>query len=59
MEDMIVEGQPGAGKTIIASHRAAYLINEKTHTENTLDGNILLVGPTVGYTITSVTLSMN
>jgi DNA helicase II / ATP-dependent DNA helicase PcrA len=50
MESMIVEGQPGTGKTIIASHRAAYLINEETPPENTLDGNILLVGPTVGYT---------
>ena len=47
---MIVEGQPGTGKTIVASHRAAYLINEETPPENTLDGNILLIGPTVGYT---------
>jgi DNA helicase II / ATP-dependent DNA helicase PcrA len=50
MQSMIVEGQPGTGKTIVASHRAAYLINEETPPENTLDGNILLTGPTVGYT---------
>ena len=50
MESMIVEGQPGTGKTIVASHRAAYLINEETPPENTLDGNILLIGPTIGYT---------
>jgi DNA helicase II / ATP-dependent DNA helicase PcrA len=49
MQSMIVEGQPGTGKTIVASHRAAYLINEETPPENTLDGNILLIGPTVGY----------
>jgi hypothetical protein len=50
MQSMIVEGQPGTGKTIVASHRAAYLINEETPPENTLDGNILLIGPTIGYT---------
>ena len=50
MESMIIEGQPGTGKTIVASHRAAYLINEETPSENTLDGNILLIGPTIGYT---------
>ena len=49
-QSMIVEGQPGTGKTIVASHRAAYLINEETPPENTLDGNILLIGPTAGYT---------
>jgi DNA helicase-2/ATP-dependent DNA helicase PcrA len=46
----IIEGQPGTGKTIIASHRAAYLINEETPRDHTLDGDILLVGPTDGYT---------
>jgi DNA helicase II / ATP-dependent DNA helicase PcrA len=50
MQSMIVEGQPGTGKTIVASHRAAYLINEETLPKNTLDGNILLIGPTIGYT---------
>ena len=47
---VIIEGQPGTGKTIIASHRAAYLVNEDTLTESTFDGNVLLVGPTDGYT---------
>ena len=50
MESMIIEGQPGTGKTIVASHRAAYLINEETPPGNTLDGDILLIGPTIGYT---------
>lgn len=49
MDSMIIEGQPGTGKTIIASHRAAYLVNDETPAENTLDGRVLLVGPTDGY----------
>jgi DNA helicase II / ATP-dependent DNA helicase PcrA len=49
MTSVIIEGQPGTGKTIIASHRAAYLINYDTPRDHTLDGNILLVGPTAGY----------
>jgi DNA helicase IV len=48
-DNMIIEGKPGTGKTIIASHRAAYLVNEHTPRENTLDGNVLLIGPTTGY----------
>ena len=44
---MIVEGRPGTGKTIIASHRAAYLISE---TAAQHEGTVLLVGPTDGYT---------
>lgn len=49
MDSIIIEGQPGTGKTIVASHRAAYLVNEETPPENTLDGRVLVVGPTVGY----------
>lgn len=49
MDSMIIEGQPGTGKTIVASHRAAYLVNEDTPPENTLDGTVLVVGPTSGY----------
>ena len=49
MDSMIIEGQPGTGKTIVASHRAAYLVNEDTPPENSLDGKVLVVGPTVGY----------
>ncbi len=44
---LVVQGQPGTGKTIIATHRAAYL----THPER--DGgplhNVALVGPTEEY----------
>jgi len=49
MDSMIIEGKPGTGKTIIASHRAAYLVNDDTPPENALDGNVLLIGPTTGY----------
>lgn len=49
MDSVIIEGQPGTGKTIVASHRAAYLVNEETPPENALDGDVLIVGPTAGY----------
>ncbi|MEW5812169.1 MAG: AAA family ATPase [Actinomycetota bacterium] len=49
MDSVIVEGQPGTGKTIVAAHRAAYLVDEETPPENTLDGSVLVVGPTSGY----------
>lgn len=49
MDSMIIEGQPGTGKTIVAAHRAAYLVNDDTPPENSLDGRVLLVGPTAGY----------
>ncbi|SIN35723.1 AAA family ATPase [Micromonospora cremea] len=49
MDSMIIEGQPGTGKTIVASHRAAYLVSDDTPGEKSLDGDILLVGPTSGY----------
>ena len=49
MESVVIEGQPGTGKTIVASHRAAYLIDNDTPGHKALDGNVLIVGPTVGY----------
>lgn len=49
MDSMIIEGKPGTGKTIIASHRAAYLVDPQTPPENTLDGAVLVIGPTTGY----------
>lgn len=48
-DSMIIEGKPGTGKTIIASHRAAYLVNEETPVEDKATGNVLLIGPTAGY----------
>jgi DNA helicase-2/ATP-dependent DNA helicase PcrA len=49
MESVVIQGQPGTGKTIVASHRAAYLVNDETPPENALDGTVLVVGPTDGY----------
>ena len=49
MDSMVIEGQPGTGKTIIASHRAAYVIGDETPPENSLDGKVLIVGPTPEY----------
>lgn len=49
MESVVIQGQPGTGKTIVASHRAAYLVNDETPPENSLDGTVLVVGPTDGY----------
>ena len=49
MDSMVIEGQPGTGKTIVASHRAAYLVNEQTPSEHSLSGSVLVVGPTSGY----------
>ncbi len=46
---MIIEGGPGTGKTIIASHRAAYFIGDDTATSSALAGNVLVVGPTAEY----------
>lgn len=46
---VIIEGHPGTGKTIVATHRAAYLVHEDNPDEDTLAGNILVVGPTPGY----------
>ncbi|MEO9096544.1 MAG: AAA family ATPase [Microbacteriaceae bacterium] len=48
-DSMIIEGKPGTGKTIIASHRAAYLVNDDTPVEHRVKGNVLLIGPTAGY----------
>ena len=45
---MIIEGGPGTGKTIIASHRAAYFVSTDADTD--FDGDVLVVGPTDRYT---------
>lgn len=46
---VIIEGHPGTGKTVVATHRAAYLLYEGIPAEQRLNGNILVVGPTPGY----------
>lgn len=44
--NMIIEGGPGTGRSIIASHRAAYLAYDQLSAEDAVDGSILVVGPT-------------
>lgn len=48
-ESMIIEGGPGTGKSIIASHRASYLVGPDARSSAGFDGDVLLVGPTTGY----------
>jgi hypothetical protein len=47
---VIIEGGPGTGKSIIATHRAGYLIGDGAARESIFDGRLLVVGPTTGYT---------
>ncbi|MGY1737016.1 UvrD-helicase domain-containing protein [Geodermatophilus sp. SYSU D00684] len=45
---LVVQGHPGAGKTIVAVHRAAYLVHPDR--EGTpVAGKVLLLGPTGNY----------
>ena len=53
-EPLIVQGYPGTGKTIVATYRAAYLVNPALYDdEGPLAGRrrlrILLIGPTDAY----------
>lgn len=41
---LIVDGGPGTGKTVVALHRAAYLLHEQSRA-GLRRGNLLLVGP--------------
>lgn len=45
----IVEGQPGTGKTIIAAHRAAFLVSPVIDPSDRPGGKVLLVGPSREY----------
>src|SRR5690606_15598733 len=40
---LVVEGGPGTGKTVVALHRAAYLLY--THRDRLADKGILVIGP--------------
>lgn len=53
-EPLIVQGHPGTGKTIVATYRAAYLVNPALYEDDgPLTGRrglrVLLVGPTDAY----------
>ena len=41
---LVVDGGPGTGKTVVALHRAAYLLHEQSRA-GVSRGNLLLVGP--------------
>ena len=45
---LVIQGHPGSGKTIVATHRAAYLVNED-RPEGTPVGQVLLLGPTSNF----------
>ncbi|WP_156036448.1 UvrD-helicase domain-containing protein [Blastococcus sp. URHD0036] len=45
---LVVQGHPGAGKTIVAVHRAAYLVHPERD-GGPVDGQVLLLGPTDNY----------
>lgn len=45
---LVIQGHPGTGKTIVAAHRAAYLVHKDTSAERRRH-RVLLVGPTEHY----------
>ncbi|MGY1632223.1 UvrD-helicase domain-containing protein [Geodermatophilus sp. SYSU D01186] len=45
---LVVQGHPGAGKTIVAVHRAAFLVHPEREGE-AINGKVLLLGPTNYY----------
>ncbi|MEU9824139.1 UvrD-helicase domain-containing protein [Micromonospora chersina] len=45
---LVIQGHPGTGKTIIAVHRAGYLVNEEA-TKRSAIPRVLLLGPTEQY----------
>lgn len=48
-DSTVVEGGPGTGKTIIASHRAAFFVGPDTFQSGGLEGHVLVIGPTPQY----------
>lgn len=48
-ESQVLQGHPGTGKTIIAAHRAAYLLSDDVPAESKPKGRVLILGPTVEY----------
>lgn len=48
-ESQILQGHPGTGKTIIATHRAGYLLNPDAPMEHRPEGKVILIGPTDEY----------
>lgn len=48
-ESQILQGHPGTGKTVIATHRAAYMLSADSPEWARPSGEVLIVGPTAEY----------
>ena len=48
-ESQILQGHPGTGKTIVAAHRAAYLLSDDVRQSARPRGHVLILGPTAEY----------
>ncbi len=46
---LVVDGGPGTGKTVVALHRAAYLVHSDPRLQQQRRGGVLFVGPSVQY----------
>jgi len=46
---LVVDGGPGTGKTVVALHRAAYLLYSDTRISRGSGGGVLVVGPSQPY----------
>ena len=45
---LIIQGHPGTGKTVVATHRAAYLVDDSRNAIE-IKRRVLLLGPTSEY----------
>lgn len=48
-ESQVLQGHPGTGKTIIAAHRAAFLLSPEAPSGASPNGHVLILGPTTEY----------
>ena len=48
-ESVVLQGHPGTGKTIIATHRAAYLLDPELPEARKMRSHVLILGPTEEY----------
>ncbi len=48
-ESQILQGHPGTGKTVVATHRAAYMLSADSPDWARPSGEVLIVGPTAEY----------
>ena len=49
-ELLVIQGHPGTGKTVIAAHRAAFLVHPERNSTSRTVPKVLLVGPNAAYT---------